>query len=74
MAGKEILSVNDLRKKAFRQGWIIFIALLVLTAVEFVVGVYMNSMVLLLVIALVKAALIVYYFMHIYRPWREESH
>ncbi|MDX1417891.1 MAG: cytochrome C oxidase subunit IV family protein [Candidatus Promineifilaceae bacterium] len=66
--------MNDLKKKAFRLGWIIFIALLVLTAIEFFVGVFMNSIALLLAISLVKAALIVYYFMHIYRLWRQESH
>ena len=66
--------MKDLKNKAFRRGWIIFIVLLLLTAVEFVVGVTMNSIALLLVIALIKAALIVYYFMHIYRLWREESH
>ena len=66
--------MNDLKKKAFRQGWIVFIALLVLTAVEFFVGVYLNSIALLFVISLLKAALIAYYFMHIYRLWRQESH
>jgi len=72
--GKEIVGVKENKSKAFRRGWIIFVVLLLLTAVEFVIGVAMNSIALLLVIALIKAALIVYYFMHIYRLWREESH
>jgi cytochrome c oxidase subunit IV len=28
----------------------------------------------LIIVALVKAGLIIQYFMHIYRLWREESH
>jgi hypothetical protein len=32
------------------------------------------SAVFLLLIALIKAAIIVQFFMHIYRLWREESH
>jgi len=32
------------------------------------------SAIFLLLIALVKAALIVQFFMHVYRLWREESH
>jgi len=67
--------VNDFKKKAFRQGSIIFLVLLILTAIEFYVGIStFNSFTLLFIISLVKAALIVYYFMHIYRLWREESH
>ncbi len=72
--GKEISGVKELKNKAFRRGWIIFLVLLLLTAVEFAVGIALNSIALLLVIALIKAALIVYYFMHVYRLWREESH
>jgi heme/copper-type cytochrome/quinol oxidase subunit 4 len=67
--------VNDFKNKAFRRGWIVFIILLLLTAVEFVVGVFLGaSIALLFVISLLKAALIVYYFMHVFRLWREESH
>jgi cytochrome c oxidase subunit IV len=59
---------------AFRLGWIIFIALAVLTLVEYVVGIWNGSFVLLSLLALAKAGLIVYFFMHVYRLWREESH
>ncbi|HFE66229.1 MAG TPA: hypothetical protein ENJ93_03115, partial [Chloroflexi bacterium] len=54
---------------------IVFIGLMVLTAVEFVIANLPNpSAVLLIIIGLIKAALIVYFFMHVYRLWREEKH
>ena len=66
--------MSENKAKAFRRGTITFLVLLLLTAVEFYVGVAMNSIALLFILALLKAALIVYVFMHIYRLWREESH
>ncbi|MFW6067970.1 MAG: cytochrome C oxidase subunit IV family protein [Chloroflexota bacterium] len=63
------------RKAAdFRQVYIIFVILAVLTAAEFIVSTNLNAPVLLLLIALAKAALIVQFFMHVYRLWREEEH
>lgn len=62
------------QKGAQRMGMNIFIALMVLTLLEYVFSVYVNSVVALLIIMIIKAALIVYYFMHVYRVWREESH
>mgnify|MGYP001813450370 CR=1 FL=1 len=59
---------------AFRLGVNTLIILAVLTAIEYVVGVTINSAVLLFIIGLVKAAIIVQNFMHISRLWREESH
>ena len=62
-------------KKDWRIGWIIFIALLVLTIVEYFIGIQENaSAVALMIVALIKATLIVYFFMHVFRLWREESH
>lgn len=60
---------------AQRTGIIIFSVLMVLTIVEYFIGAVENpSVVLLFIIGLVKAALIVQFFMHIARLWREESH
>ncbi len=53
---------------------IVVMILIVLTVVEFAIAIYVRSAALLFVVALVKAALIVNYFMHIYRLWRPESH
>src|SRR5688500_564636 len=49
------------------QGVFIFIYLTFLTGLEFFVAVTFKSVVLLVVVALVKAALVVYYFMHVYK-------
>lgn len=58
----------------FRQIYIIAVVLAVLTAAEFFVSTALGSTALLVLIALAKAALIVQFFMHIYRLWREEAH
>lgn len=66
--------MNDKKAAAYRLGLITLVILAVLTIVEYVVAVYLGSLVLLFIIALVKAAVIVQNFMHIARLWREESH
>ena len=67
-------NMEEKKAAAFQIGWYVFIGLFVLTLVEFWVSVALNSPVLLLIIALLKAAPIVYFFMHVARLWREESH
>lgn len=63
------------KKEAYRQIFMIFLILAVFTGVEYGISQMENpSTILLFLIALVKASLIVNYFMHIYRLWREESH
>ena len=53
---------------AFRQGVLIFVYLAMLTGLEFFVAITLPEVVaLLVVVALVKAALVVYYYMHIYK-------
>ena len=67
--------MSDVKASAQRTGLYVFLALLVLTIAESVIGGLETPItVLLLIIALIKAALIVYFFMHVYRLWREESH
>ena len=68
-------SVNGAKKSAYRQGIYVFLVLAVLTIAEFFIAqVSGGRAVPLLLIALIKSALIVYYFMHIYRLWGEEKH
>lgn len=55
------------KSDALRQGMFIFIFLAILTALEFFVAIAIGAVVLLAAIALVKAGLVVYYYMHIYR-------
>lgn len=67
--------MSEAKASAQRTGLYVFLALLVLTIAESIVGGLETPItVLLIIIALVKAALIVYFFMHVYRLWREESH
>jgi cytochrome c oxidase subunit IV len=67
--------VNEKKAAAYRLGFVTFVVLMVLTIVEYVIGIQPSaSIVLLFIVALVKAALIVQNFMHISRLWREESH
>ena len=67
--------MNDENKSGYRQGFIVFLILAVLTAIEIVIATNLDSPgVALIIVALIKAGLIVQYFMHIYRLWREESH
>ena len=49
------------------QGILIFVYLTVLTGLEFLVAISFQSIPLLIVVALVKAALVVYYYMHVYK-------
>lgn len=65
---------NNGKKAARRIGIYVFAGLMVLTLIEFAVSIYLNSTVGLFITMLLKSALIVYYFMHVYRLWREESH
>ncbi|GIK58763.1 MAG: cytochrome C oxidase subunit IV family protein [Chloroflexi bacterium] len=64
----------DWKKAAQRLGMYVFIGLMVLTLIEYAVSIYLNSTVGLFITMLLKSALIVYYFMHVYRLWREDSH
>lgn len=54
-------------KALLSQGILIFIYLAVLTGLEFFIAVAFNSVPLLVVVALVKAAMVVYYYMHVYK-------
>ncbi len=65
---------NESRAAAYRLGIITLLILGALTVVEFFVAVYLGSAVLLLIIALIKAVVVINNFMHIARLWREESH
>lgn len=57
-----------------RLGWIVFIALAILTIVEFLVGAYVRPTTPYLVAtAIIKAWLIVYYFMHVPQLWRKDD-
>ncbi|HET7144582.1 MAG TPA: cytochrome c oxidase subunit 3 [Anaerolineales bacterium] len=54
------------KSSAFRQGVLIFVYLTVLTALEYFVAIKVNAVSILVVVAVIKAALVMYYYMHIY--------
>lgn len=70
----KIAAYREKKAAAYRLGLITLGILGVLTLAEFFVAIALQSTVLLLLIALVKAAVIINNFMHIYRLWREEDH
>jgi len=55
------------KNSALLQGILIFVYLAVLTALEYFVAIAMDAVPLLVVVAIVKAGLVFYYYMHIYR-------
>lgn len=55
------------KKSMLGQGIIIFVYLAVLTGLEFLIAISFDAVPLLVVVALVKAALVIYYYMHIYK-------
>jgi hypothetical protein len=58
--------VHTNKASALNLGVTIFIFLAVLTALEFFIAIAMSAVALLVIIAAVKAGLVVYYYMHIY--------
>ena len=68
------MEVENRKAAAYRLGLITLIILAVLTVAEYFVSIYTGSLILLMIVALIKAAIIVNNFMHITRRWREESH
>lgn len=55
------------KSSALRQGVLIFVYLTVLTVLEYFVAVTFNATSILAVVAVIKAALVMYYYMHIYK-------
>jgi cytochrome c oxidase subunit IV len=67
--------VSEKKAAVYRLGIITAVILAVLTGIEYWVSVGLHgSVVLLFIIALIKAGVIVQNFMHVTRLWREESH
>jgi cytochrome c oxidase subunit 4 len=66
--------MNDKQRAAYRTGILVFLIVAVLTAVEFYLASVSGAVAGLFIIALIKAALIIRYFMHVNRMWSEEHH
>ena len=61
-----MLHIQD-KSSAFRQGMVIFIYLAVLTVLEYFIAITFGSIFILVTVAVIKAALVMYYYMHIYK-------
>jgi heme/copper-type cytochrome/quinol oxidase subunit 4 len=66
--------MNDKKQAAYRIGIVVFLILAALTAGEFYLASISGAVAGLFIIALIKAALIIRYFMHVSRLWAEERH
>ena len=55
------------------RGVVVFLALAVLTAVEYILGVSQAPYILLWLIALIKGGLVVWFFMHVFRVFGSEG-
>lgn len=59
---------------AMRTGWLVFAVLIVLVLLEYVIFLVLSSnMPIMVVMNVVDAALIMYFFMHLPRLWRRED-
>ncbi len=67
------MSHSQNKSAALMQGVIIAIYLAVLTLLEYFVAVAFDAVPLLIVVAIIKAVLVVYYFMHIYKLNQKDS-
>ena len=65
--------MDNKKSAALMQGLFVFIALAVLTAVEYFIGVSTDMVGLLFILLLIKAALVVYFYMHISRLFSSEE-
>ena len=63
------------RKSAiYREGIIVAIILAIVTVIEYYVALNLNSFAIMMILALLKAILVVNYFMHIRSLWSEDEH
>jgi cytochrome c oxidase subunit 4 len=71
--GPEYVRYAAQRVASYRRGIMVFLGLVVLTALELVIALSTGNLVPLLLVAMVKAGLILYFFMHITTVWSEEE-
>jgi hypothetical protein len=70
----EFNRVQAARRAAYRQGFLVLVGLAVLTGLEFLIaGVTNGSPVFLFILALLKAGIILQYYMHVRSLWTEEE-
>ena len=65
--------MENSKSSELSRGVMIFVALAVLTALEYFLAISQVSSVMLWIIALFKAGLVVWFFMHVFRLFRSEG-
>lgn len=73
MAEKKSNGREEKKSAAFELGGTVLLGLGVLTAVEYAFGIRGISVVALSIVAMIKAGMILNYFMHVSRLWSEEE-
>ena len=72
--GAEYVALTKKRKSAYRTGIVVLLGLAALTIIEYFAAL-MGSTVIMFLFIMFKAALVMYFFMHIVMVWRtEEAH
>lgn len=67
------MSHTQNKSSALLQGLVIFVYLAILTGLEYFVAVTFEAVAILVVVALIKAGLVMYYYMHIYKLNNEDG-
>jgi heme/copper-type cytochrome/quinol oxidase subunit 4 len=65
--------MNDKRAAAYRASATTALVLAVLTVIEYFASIYLESTVVLFLLALFKAVAVLNYFMHVSRLWKQEE-
>lgn len=73
MAEDQEKNVEEQKSSAYELGGTVLLGLFVLTAVEYAFGVRGLSIVALFIIIMIKAGMILNYYMHVSRLWSEEE-
>jgi hypothetical protein len=64
---------KSIKQQELTQGVSVFVVLAVLTAIEYFLGIAQAPSFFLWIVALMKGGLVVWYFMHVFRAFREEG-
>ena len=64
---------NESKQQELMQGVGIFIVLAILTAIEYFIGTHSSPMIFMWILAIVKAGLVMWFFMHIKRAFSDQG-
>ena len=70
---KTVQGTKTKSSSGFAKGIIVALGLAALTVVEYFLALVTHSPTLLMLVALLKAVIVIWFFMHVYRLWRTEG-